>query len=69
MGMSKIFSPAFFADVPAGAVMKMRPLLDAAIAQGFVTGERHHGRWVDVGTPARLAELDQELRQKQRQIP
>ncbi len=64
-----VFSPAFFADVPAGAVMKMRPLLDAAIAQGIVTGERHHGRWVDVGTPARLAELDQELRQKQRQIP
>ena len=35
---------------------------DAAIAEGIVTGERHHGRWVDVGTPARLDELDQELR-------
>ena len=57
-----VFSPEFFADVPAGAVMKMRPLLDAAIANGIVTGERHHGRWVDVGTPARLNELDQELR-------
>lgn len=57
-----VFAPAFFADVPAGAVMKMRPLLDAAIAKGVVTGERHHGRWVDVGTPERLAELDQELR-------
>ena len=56
-----VFAPAFFADVPAGAVMKMRPLLDAAIAKGVVTGERHHGRWVDVGTPERLAELDQEL--------
>ena len=56
------FSPAFFADVPRGAVMKMRPLLDAAIAKELVTGERHAGRWVDVGTPQRLAELDQELR-------
>ena len=56
-----VFSPDFFATVPAGAVMKMRPLLDAAIAKGIVTGERHHGRWVDVGTPERLAKLDQEL--------
>ena len=60
-----VFSPEFFATVPTGAVMKMRPLLDAAIAHGQVTGERHTGRWVDVGTPQRLAELDQELRHQQ----
>ena len=60
-----VFSPEFFATVPAGAVMKMRPLLDAAIAHGKVSGERHNGRWVDVGTPERLAELDQELRSQQ----
>ena len=57
-----VFSPAFFAGVARGAVMKMRPLLDAAIAQGTVTGEHHTGRWVDVGTPERLAELDRQLR-------
>ena len=57
-----VFSPEFFATVPAVAVMKMRPLLDAAIAHSQVTGERHTGRWVDVGTPQRLTELDQELR-------
>jgi len=56
-----VFSPRFFAAVPPGAIMKMRPLLDAGIAQGIVTGERHRGAWVDVGTPERLAELDQEL--------
>jgi len=56
-----VFSPTFFADVPRGAVMKLRPLLDAAIANETVTGERHAGRWVDVGTPERLAELDREL--------
>jgi len=56
-----VFSPTFFADVPRGAVMKLRPLLDAAIANEAVTGERHAGRWVDVGTPERLAELDREL--------
>ncbi|WP_153129820.1 N-acetylmuramate alpha-1-phosphate uridylyltransferase MurU [Dechloromonas hortensis] len=57
-----VFSPAFFADVQPGTVMKLRPLLDAAIAAGTLTGERYTGRWVDVGTPQRLAELDQELR-------
>jgi MurNAc alpha-1-phosphate uridylyltransferase len=58
-----VFSPRFFASVPDGTVMKLRPLLDAAIAQGLLTGEHHAGRWVDVGTPERLAELDCELRQ------
>ena len=57
-----VFSPAFFADVKPGTVMKLRPLLDAAIAAGTLTGERFAGRWVDVGTPQRLAELDQELK-------
>ena len=56
-----IFSPTFFADVPDGTVMKLRPLLDAGIARGIVSGEHHAGRWVDVGTPERLAELDHEL--------
>ena len=57
-----VFSPAFFRDVPTGQPLKLRPLLDAAIAAGTLTGERFSGRWVDVGTPQRLAELDQELR-------
>ena len=57
-----VFTPSFFAEVKPGWIMKLRPLLDAAIAAGTLTGERHTGRWVDVGTPQRLAELDQELR-------
>ena len=57
-----IFSPSFFAGIQPGTVMKLRPLLDAAIAAGTLTGERYTGRWVDVGTPQRLAELDAELR-------
>lgn len=56
-----VFSPAFFAAVPRGQPLKLRPLLDAAIAAGNLTGERHGGRWVDVGTPERLAQLDREL--------
>lgn len=57
-----VFSPAMFAAVPPGQALKLRPLLDAAIAAGTLQGERHAGRWVDVGTPQRLAELDAELR-------
>lgn len=58
-----VFSPAMFAGIAPGTVMKLRPLLDAAIASGTLTGERFAGRWVDVGTPQRLAELDKELRE------
>ena len=56
-----IYDPALFRDVPPHQPMKLRPLLDAAIAAGTLQGDIHSGRWVDVGTPARLAELDQEL--------
>lgn len=59
-----VFSPDFFADVDVGSIVKMRPLLDAGIARGLITGERHTGCWVDVGTPERLAELDQQLDQR-----
>ncbi|MEF8721647.1 nucleotidyltransferase family protein [Candidatus Accumulibacter phosphatis] len=58
-----VFWPDFFASVAAGVKMKLRPLLDAGIAAGTVTGQRHEGRWVDVGTSERLAELDLELAQ------
>ncbi len=57
-----LFSPTLFRDVPPDQPLKLRPLLDAAIAAGTLSGERHAGRWVDVGTPQRLAELDLELR-------
>ena len=40
---------------------KLAPLLRAAMGRGVVTGERHLGRWTDVGTPERLAALDASL--------
>ena len=60
-----IFSPALFTEIKRGEIMKLRPLLDAAITAGTLTGERHDDLWVDVGTPQRLAELDAEIRGKQ----
>jgi MurNAc alpha-1-phosphate uridylyltransferase len=57
-----IYHPQLFAGLPRGQPAKLAPLLRAAMAAGQVSGERHDGRWTDVGTPARLAALDGELR-------
>ena len=41
---------------------KLAPLLRAAARAGRVSGEVHGGRWLDIGTPERLAQLDSLLR-------
>ncbi len=41
---------------------RLAPLLRAAMADGRVSGDHHHGAWTDVGTPARLMQLDTTLR-------
>ena len=53
-----IYQPSLFKDIPRGSIAPLAPLLRAQIALGKVGGEHHHGLWVDVGTPQRLAELD-----------
>ena len=57
-----VYRPQLFAGIVRGQSAKLAPLLRAAMATRRVCGELHGGRWVDVGTPQRLAELDQELR-------
>lgn len=52
-----VYTAGFFADMAPGK-MPLRPLLDAAIAAGRVSGEHFGGAWTDVGTPQRLWELD-----------
>jgi MurNAc alpha-1-phosphate uridylyltransferase len=56
-----IIHPELIADLPVGAVAKLAPLLIAAMQTGRVGGWHHRGDWVDVGTPARLAELEARL--------
>ena len=56
-----IYTTAFFAGTPAGK-MPMLPLMDTAIRQGRLGGQRYHGQWQDVGTPERLRELDARVR-------
>jgi MurNAc alpha-1-phosphate uridylyltransferase len=57
-----VYHPALFAGIAPGAQARLGPLLREAIARGVVQGAHHAGRWIDVGTPARLEELDRELR-------
>lgn len=57
-----VYRPQMFAGIRRGQPAKLAPLLRAAMVQQRVSGELHAGRWVDVGTPQRLAELDAELR-------
>lgn len=58
-----LYQPALFASCVRGHKAPLAPLLRAAMQAHRVTGERLIGQWVDVGTPARLAELDARLRQ------
>jgi N-acetyl-alpha-D-muramate 1-phosphate uridylyltransferase len=51
------YDPGLFAACTPGR-FPLAPLLDAASTAGRLTGEYHGGAWFDVGTPARLAELD-----------
>ncbi|HEU4670584.1 MAG TPA: nucleotidyltransferase family protein [Dyella sp.] len=48
-------------EAPTPARFKLRPLLEAAMDAGHAHGTHHAGNWTDVGTPQRLAELDQAL--------
>lgn len=61
-----VYQPAFFAVVPPGARMALRPLLEQGIHKGSIGAECFAGRWLDIGTPQRLADLDQELRAEPR---
>ncbi len=55
------YVPALFAGVTRGAKCQLAALLRPAMAQGAVSGERHPGLWMDIGTPQRLAELERVL--------
>ena len=56
-----VYRPRLFGGIEPGTRAALAPILRAAAGRGRVTGERYAGRWVDVGTPERLARLDTEL--------
>lgn len=47
------------AGIRAGEKATLRPCLDAAMQAGRVSAEIHRGAWTDVGTPQRLAQLQE----------
>jgi MurNAc alpha-1-phosphate uridylyltransferase len=59
-----VYHRALFDGTAPGEKAPLAPLLRLAIDAGRVGGEHYAGRWEDVGTPARLAALDEELRQR-----
>jgi MurNAc alpha-1-phosphate uridylyltransferase len=55
-----VYGSELFAAMKPGK-LRLRPLLDEAISAGRLGGEFFPGRWEDVGTPQRLAALDERV--------
>jgi len=55
-----LVDPALLAGAAPGR-FPLLPWLQKAVREGRLTGERHDGYWLDVGTAERLAELERHL--------
>lgn len=60
-----VYRSAMFDDISRGDKAKLAPLLYAAIDAGKISGEHYQGIWDDVGTPARLANVDRAIRERE----
>lgn len=54
-----LYRPEMVSTVAVGTQAALRPSLEAAIDADRLTGSLYTGQWVDVGTPQRLAELNE----------
>jgi len=63
-----VYHPELFSGCVPGTAFRLAPLLRAAMARGRVSGEAYGGRWMDIGTPERLQELDRILRSGSEEI-
>ncbi|MEN9316900.1 MAG: hypothetical protein RIS35_3293 [Pseudomonadota bacterium] len=59
-----VYRPDFFAAIEPGTRAPLGRMLREAARARRAVGERHDGCWVDVGTPQRLAQLDERLRNR-----
>ncbi|HRB29382.1 MAG TPA: nucleotidyltransferase family protein [Nitrosomonas sp.] len=57
-----LYQSQIFHTVAPGEAAKLAPLLRQAMQNNQVTGEYFSGRWIDVGTPERLQQLDNHLK-------
>jgi len=60
-----VYRAGLFAGCSEGA-FRLAPLLREAARAGRVSGALHAGAWLDIGTPERLAHLDELLRRQPR---
>ena len=58
-----VYRAALFDGIAPGTKAQLAPLLRDAAQRGLAGAEYFGGRWTDVGTPQRLAELDAQLTQ------
>ena len=54
-----LYRPDMVVGIQPGTKAALRPYLERAIDNGKLSGQVYEGPWVDVGTPQRLAELNQ----------
>ena len=54
-----LYRPGMVDGVTVGEKAALRPCFDRAIDSGRLSGRVHSGEWTDVGTPERLASLNQ----------
>ena len=57
-----VYHPGLFRSITESA-FPLAPILRQAMEQREVRGELYRGRWFDIGTPTRLEDLEQYLRQ------
>ncbi|MDH5180542.1 MAG: nucleotidyltransferase family protein [Gammaproteobacteria bacterium] len=60
-----VYRPELLDGQTAGK-FPLAPILREAMANRLISGEHYYGQWYDIGTPQRLAVLDQQLREAQR---
>jgi N-acetyl-alpha-D-muramate 1-phosphate uridylyltransferase len=53
-----LYRPDMVNHLPLGEKAALRPCLERAIDAKRLSGQTHDGRWTDVGTPERLAQLN-----------
>jgi len=57
-----VYSPGLFDALSGAEPAPLGPVLRQAMGRGAVIGCRHRGKWMDIGTPERLRQLDMSLR-------
>ena len=59
-----VYHPDLFYGIPPEP-LKLRPILEQAIQNRRVSAEQFNGYWADIGTPERLAEINDALQKNQ----